>query len=336
LTPLAPHAADFLRVRLPVERGASPHTCDAYAYALKLLFVFAAEKHKLAPSRLQVEHLDAPLVLAFLDHLEKTRKNEITTRNTRLAAIKSFMRFLEYRLPSAIDQIRRVLAIPSKKATTRLVPYLTLDEMLAVLNAPDPTVHYGVRDRAMLYLGFTAGLRASEVLGLRVDDLTLQPRPSIYVRGKGRRERTLILWKDTASVLRAWISLREKVAIPELFYNHRGEAMTRAGLAYLVAKYVAIAAESLPALKTKRVSPHVLRHTAALIALQATGDLRKVSLLLGHASITTTEIYTRLAPQDKLDTLEAVLPPSLRRGRFRPRDQLLEILKPPPRHRHRS
>jgi site-specific recombinase XerD len=283
----------------------------------------------MAPSRLQVEHVDAPLVSAFLAGLEKMRNNGASTRNTRLAAIKSFMRFLEHRLPSALDQIRRILAIPFKKTASRPVPYLTPAEMRAVLRAPDPTTRSGIRDRAMLYLGFTAGLRVSEIVSIRVDDVTFQPRPFIYVRGKGRRERTLAVWKDAASALRSWLALRGKASVPELFFNARGEAMTRAGFAYLLAKYVAKAAEDQPTIKLKRVSPHVLRHTCAVIALLATRDLRRVSLLLGHASMTTTEIYTRIDPTEKLDAIEAVLPSSLRRGRFRPPDVLLELFKKP-------
>ena len=179
----------------------------------------------------------------------------------------------------------------------------------------------------MLYLGFTAGLCVSEIVGLRVDDVTLQPRPCIHVRGKGRRERTLVLWKETSSVLRAWLAVRGDAAVPELFFSAREEAITRAGFAYLLRKYVTIAVEKHHSLKTKRVSPHVLRHTCALLALIATRDLRKVSLLLGHASMTTTEIYTRIDPKEKLDAIEAVLPPSLCRGRFRPPDQLMDLLK---------
>jgi site-specific recombinase XerD len=330
MTPLAPHVEAFLRERLPVESGASPHTCDNYAYALKLLFLFASKQLRLSPSRLQVEHLAAPLVLAFLEQLEKDRQNQASTRNTRLAAIKSFMRFLEYRLPSALDQIRRVLAIPLKKTTNRVMHYLSRKEMLAVLNAPDPGTRYGVRDRAMLYLGFSAGLRVSEIIGMRITDVMFQPRPCLYVRGKGRRERTVVLWKDAASILRAWLVQRGDAIVPELFFNARGEPMTRAGFAYVLAKYAAVAAQELPSLKAKRVSPHVLRHTCALIALEATRDLRKVSLLLGHASMKTTEIYTRIDPREKLDTLEAVLPPSLRRGRFRTPDRLIELLRTRP------
>jgi site-specific recombinase XerD len=329
MTALAPHVAAFLRERLPIERGASPHTCDNYAHALKLLFTFASEKLKITPSQLEVGHLAAPLVLAFLDQLEKKRGNTASTRNTRLAAIKSFVRFLEHRVPSALDQIRSVLAIPLKKTASRLVPYLTQEEMQAVLDVPDPTTRSGIRDRAMLYLGFTAGLRVSEIVGLRLDDITLQPRPSIYVRGKGRRERTLALWKKAAASLRAWLALRGQAAVPEIFFNARREAMTRAGFAYLLRKYVAVAAKKHPSLTKKRVSPHVLRHTCAVIALLATRDLRKVSLLLGHASMTTSETYTRIDPQEKLATIEAALPPSLRRGRFRPPDALLELLKQP-------
>ena len=139
MSALAPHVAAFLRERLPIERGASQHTSDNYAYALKLLFTFAAERSSVAPSQLQIEQLDAPLILAFLEQLEAKRGNQVSTRNTRLAAIKPFMRFIEYRVPSALDQIRRVLAIPLKKTSSRLVPHLTREEMLAVLNAPDPT-----------------------------------------------------------------------------------------------------------------------------------------------------------------------------------------------------
>ena len=310
MTALAPHVAAFLRERLPLERGASVHTCDNYAYALKLLVLFAAQKLKVRPSELEVEHLDARLVSPFLADLESRRKNEASTRNTRLAAIKSFMRFLEYRLPSALEQIRQVLAIPFKKTTSRLVAYLTQDEMHAVLGAPDPTTRYGIRDRAMLYLGFTAGLRVSEIVGLRVEDLSFRPRPAILVRGKGRRERTLVLWKETAAALRAWLAVRGEASVPEVFFNARGEVMTRADFAYLLDKYVSIAAARQPSLNAKRVSPHVLRHTCGVIALLATRDLRKVSLLLGHASMTTTEIYTRIDPKEKLEAIESTLPRS--------------------------
>lgn len=329
MTPIAPHIAAFLRERLPVERGVSEHTLDTYAYAFRLFFEFASQRRKTAPCALHLEDLDAPLVLAFLEHLEKVRGNTPATRNARLAAIKSFMRFVEHRVPSALEQIRRVLAIPTKKTDTRLVPHLSIEEMKAVLDAPDPRTRYGTRDRAMLYLCFVAGLRVSELVGLRLEEITLQPSPSIHIRGKGRRERALPLTRDAARALRSWLALRGNADVPEVFLNARGEPMSRSGFEYVLRKHVQHAWARCPSLARKRVSPHVLRHTCAMVTLQATGDLRKVSLWLGHASMQTTEMYTRADPSEKLDAMATVVPLALRRGRFRPPDRLMALLKPP-------
>lgn len=267
MTPLAPHLTAFLRDRLPRERGASPHTCDAYAYAFQLLVVFAAKRLRTQPSALALEQLDVPLVLAFLDDLESVRGNSARTRNARLAAIRSFARFVEYRLPSCMQQLRGLLAIPMKRANDKLVAYLTHDEIQAVLDAPDPRSRDGVRDRAMLHVAFAAGLRVSELVGLRMDDIILQPQPAIRVHGKGRRERTLPLWKTTATALRAWLALRGDAACPELFVNARGAPLTRDGFEYILAKHAKVAATSVPSIKRKRVSPHVLRHSCAMHTL---------------------------------------------------------------------
>jgi len=326
MTSLAPHLKAFLAERLARERGASPHTCDAYAYAFQLLLVFAAKRLKTQPSALALEDLDVPLVLAFLEDLESSRGNSPRTRNARLAAIRSFARFLEYRAPSCMEQIRGLLSIPMKRTDEKLVPYLTCDEMQAVLDGPDPRSRYGVRDRAMLHLAFACGLRVSELVGLRQEDVSLQPQPAIHVRGKGRRERTLPLWKTTAKALRAWFAVRGDATCTELFLNVRGAPLTRDGFEYILAKYVRIAAASAPTIAKKRVSPHVLRHTCAMQTLEATQDIRRVALWLGHASVQTTEIYLRADPTEKLEALEAVLPPALRRGRFRAPDKLLASL----------
>lgn len=168
MTPLAPHLSSFLREHLPRDRGCSPYTSESYAYAFQLLVCFAADRLETSPSALTLEQLDAPLVLAFLEHLEAVRGNSATTRNVRLAAFKSFAHFIEYRLPSAIDQMRRILAIPAKKTDETLVPFLDRRELQALLDAPDPTTRDGLRDRAMLHLGFAAGLRVSELVGLRM------------------------------------------------------------------------------------------------------------------------------------------------------------------------
>lgn len=329
MTLLAPHLTAFLRERLPRERRASPHTCDAYAYAFQLLLAFAAKQLRTQPSALMVEQLDVPLTLAFLDDLESGRHNSARTRNARLAAIKSFVRFIEYRVPSCLQQVHSLLAIPSKKTDERLVAYLTSGEMQAILDAPDPSVRDGVRDRAMLHLAFAAGLRVSELVGLRLDEVALTPESAIHVRGKGRRERVLPLWRTTAKALRGWLAVRGNATCPELFLNARGGPLTRDGFEYVLAKHVTAAITKTPSLAKKRVSPHVLRHTCAMHTLEATHDIRKVALWLGHASVQTTEIYVRADPTEKLEAIEAVLPPSLRRGRFRAPDKLLASLRSP-------
>jgi len=320
---IAPHITAFLQERLPRERRASVHTCDSYAYAFQLLFSYAGERLKVQPSELHFEQVDAPLVVNFLNHLESARHNRPSSRNIRLAAIRSFMRYMQYRLPAAMEQIQRVLAIPVKKTDTRIVPYLTRQETQFLLDAPDPANRLGIRDRAMLHLCFAAGLRVSELVGLGLQDLQLQPQPSVLVHGKGRRERALPLWKPTAAAVRAWLAVRGAASVPELFLNARGQNLTRSGFEYILRKHRAHAAKRCPTLLRKRVFPHVLRHSCAMTVLQATHDLRKVCLWLGHANQQTTEMYTRADPGGKLEVLEAVLPPKLRTARFKATDKLI-------------
>jgi site-specific recombinase XerD len=326
MTGIAPHVTAFFEQRLPVERGASQHTRASYAYAFKLLLTYASRRYTVAPSELALEQIDAPLVADFLNDLETTRRNGPGSRNARLAAIKSFMHFMEYRVPSALEQIRRILAIPFKKTESRLVQHLTLAEMQAILDAPDPAEWKGIRDRAMLHVCYAGGLRVSELIGLRLDDLTFQPQPNLLIHGKGRRQRCLPLWKTTATALRAWLAVRGNVRVPELFVNARGEGLTRSGVEYLLRKHARHARQRCPTLTTKRVFPHLLRHTCALTVLQATKDLRKVSLWLGHAHMQTTEIYTRADPSVKLEALESMMPSKLRSGRFKATDKLIASL----------
>jgi integrase/recombinase XerD len=329
MTRIAAHIEAFLREHLVRHRGASQHTCDSYASSFQFLFEFASRKIRVAPSALMLEQLDAPLVSSFLEHLETTRQNSAETRNVRLAAIRSFFRFLQHREPAALDQVRRVLAIPFKKADTRLVSYLSQDEVRALLDAPDPATREGIRDRAMLHLAVCAGLRVSELTGLCTDDVAPQSM-SIRVRGKGRRERALPLWKTTASALRAWLAVRGTIAVPELFINARGEPFSRWGVAYVLRRHADTASQRCSSLSGKRLSPHVLRHTCAMVVLQATQDIRKVSLWLGHNNLATTEIYVRADPSEKLEAIEAVVPPRLRKGKFRPPDKLIALLKAKP------
>jgi site-specific recombinase XerD len=323
---IAPHIEAFLREHLSHQRGASQYTCDSYAYSFQLLFEFAARRFKAAPSALKLEQLDAELIGAFLKDLEEGRRNSPDTRNTRLAAIRSFFRFLEHRAPAALEQIRRVLAIPFKRTNSRLVPYLAQDEVQALLDIPDPATRQGIRDRAMLHLAICNGLRVSELTGLCTTDITLSSK-TIGVRGKGRRERMLPLWKATTTALRAWLAVRGTVAVPELFVNAHGRPLSRWGFAYVLRRHAQSARRRCPSLFTKRVSPHVLRHTCAMVVLQSTHDIRKVSLWLGHANLATTEVYTRADPTEKLEAIEAILPPHLRKGSFKPSDQLIALLK---------
>jgi integrase/recombinase XerD len=326
MIPIAPHIEAFLHDYLSHQRGLSPHTCDSYAYCFLLLFEFAAKHHKVTPSGLMLEHLNASLIGDFLEHLENKRRNSPDTRNVRLAAIKSFYRFLEYREPAVLEQIRRTLAIPFKKTDTPLVAHLTQKEVQALLDAPNPTTRTGIRDRAMLHVAICAGLRVSELVGLQLDDVVLQ-QMNIRVHGKGRRDRAIPLWNVTATALRAWLAIRGTLSVPEVFVNARSEPMTRWGFAHVLKRNVENASSGCPSLTNKQVSPHVLRHTCAMIVLQATQDIRKVSLWLGHSNLETTEIYTRADPSDKLEMISGIVPPRLRKGTFRPPDKLLALLR---------
>jgi site-specific recombinase XerD len=326
---LAPHITSFFREYLSRQRGASQHTCDTYAYSFQLLLQFASERLSTPPSSMSLDQIDARMVTEFLEYLETVRDCTPSTRNVRLAAIKSFFRYLEYREPAVLEQIRQVLAIPFKKTDSRLVSHLDPSETKALLDAPDLRSRNGIRDYAMFYLALNAGLRVAELTGLRVEDVSMQPTPTILVRGKGRRERVLPVWKETAIALRRWLAVRGKVQVPELFVSARGSSLSRWGFAHVLRKHLAVAIRRCPSLQKKRVSPHVWRHTCALVALQATQDIRKVSLWLGHSSIQTTEIYTRADPSEKLEAINTITPPKARKGRFSPPDELIARLKAP-------
>lgn len=326
MTPIAPLVSNFLLEHMPRDRGYSPHTCESYAHSFRLLFEFAARRLATRPSRLMLEQIDAAMVVTFLAHIEQDRGNSPVTRNARLAAIKAFMHYVELQQPSALLQVAQIRAIPSKRHDQKLIRHLTLEEVRGCLNAPDLKTRLGIRDRAMLHLCFAGGLRVSELVGLPLANLTLQPSPSILVSGKGRRERSLPLWKETTRDLRAWLAVRGSIATPELFVNSQGAAMTRDGFEYILEKHGRAAAQSCPSLQGRNLTPHLLRHSCAVLMLQATRDIRKVALWLGHADIRTTEVYLRMDPSEKLEAVEAMLPPTLRRGRFKAPDALIASL----------
>lgn len=328
MTSIAPLITSFLRDHLHSARGYSPHTCAAYAHAFRLLLTFASERLHVKPSQLALEHLDAALVLDFLTHLEERRANSPSSRNTRLAAIKAFMRYVEFHEPSALAQAKQIHAIPQKRHDHALVRHLPMEAVQAILAAPSLTTRLGVRDRAMLHLCFACALRVSELVELPLSALSLQRPPSIRVHGKGRRERGLPLWKETVADLRAWLAVRGDVKAAELFVNAEGTPMSRAGFEYVLSKHARTAAERCSSLRDRAVSPHQLRHSCAVMMLQATRDVRKVALWLGHADMRTTEtFYLRLDPSEKLEAMETVLPPALRRGRFTAPDALIAWLQ---------
>ena len=329
MKPVAPLITEFLREHLPNQRGLSPHTCETYGHAFRLLFTFASEKLAKKPSELFIEEISSELVLEFLASIESKRGNSASTRNARLAAIKAFMRFIEFKLPSALEQVRQIGAITGKRHDQRLIRHLTMNEIKPILDAPDISTRLGIRDRAMLHLCFAGGLRVSELVELPLASVSLKQMASISVIGKGRKERCLPLWKETAKDLRAWLAVRGEVYSPELFVNADGTAMSRSGFEYILDKYTRTAAEKVPALKNRSVTPHQLRHSCAVLMLQATRDIRKVALWLGHADIRTTEIYLRIDPSEKLEAVEAMVPPTLRKGKFKAPDALIASLLQP-------
>jgi integrase/recombinase XerD len=326
MTNIAPLITDFLRKYLPIDRGYSSNTCETYAHSFRLLFSYVSERLCKRPSQLCLEDFSSDLVLAFLTHIERDRRNGAVTRNVRLGAIKDFMRYVEFHVPSALEQTRQVLAIPAKRHEQKLVKHLTINEIQAILNAPNLATRSGIRDRAMLHLCFACGLRVSELLSLQLANVSLRHPASIQVLGKGRRERCLPLWRESAIDLRAWMAVRGSVSAPELFVNAAGTAMTRAGFEYILTKHARAATEKLVGMKRRVISPYQLRHSCAVIMLRATRDIRKVALWLGHSDIRTTEIYLRVDPTDKLEAIEAILPPKLRRGKFRVQDALIASL----------
>ncbi len=327
MTELAPHISMFLRHHMPQERNASRHTVGSYTDSFVLLSRFAADRLGIRPSAITIEHLSSELVLDFLDYLERDRGNTVPTRNVRLAAIKSFFRYLEYRVPACLDVAQQISAIPMKRHDQTVIDCLDHDEVQALLDAPNTETAAGLRDRAMLHLAYCAGLRVSELVGVMLGDLGHPHADTVQVTGKGRRKRTLPLWKETSAVLRDWLAIRPAVGDDHVFLNARGTPISRHGFAHRLALHAATARKTMPSLASKRITPHVLRHACGLHTYEVTKDIRKVSLWLGHASIRSTEIYLRSDPIGKLEILARGVPPSIRKGAFADApDRLMAIL----------
>jgi site-specific recombinase XerD len=313
--------------RLMRQRQASPHTIASHRDTFRLLFGYAREKLKKEPSRLTIADLDAPFIGAFLDHLEKERHNSARSRNVRLAAIHTFFRYVALEDPASSALTQRVLAMPNKRYQRRPIEYLTRPEMDALLAAPDRKTWTSRRDWTMLLLASQTGLRVSELIGLRCQDVILATGAHVFCMGKGRKERCTPLRKDAVSALKLWLRERHGQALDPLFPNARGGALSRDGVEYLLAKHAEVARKHCPSLRDKRISPHVLRHSAAMELFQNGVDLAVIALWLGHESVDTTQVYLHADMQQKERALAKTKPAEVPPGRYKPEEELLAFLK---------
>jgi site-specific recombinase XerD len=329
MTSLPPLLQGFFSERLARQRGASPHTIAAYRDSFRLLLTFVHEQTGRAPSKLTVEDLDAATITAFLSHLETKRGNSVRTRNARLTAIHSFFHYAAWKAPEQAELIARVLAIPEKRFDTTLISYLSEPEVEALLAAPDRSTWTGRRDHALLLLAVQTGLRVTELGSLRCQDLQLDDGAYVQCRGKGRKERCTPLARQTKQVLRSWV--RELSGPPgsPLFPNRRGQHLTRGAIWRLVHKHALTARERCPSLVAKNITPHVLRHTAAMRLLHTPSpvDVATIALWLGHENLDTTNKYIHADMELKRRALDRVTPLNAKPGRYRPPDPLLAFLE---------
>ncbi len=325
-TNLAPLLERFFLQRLMQERRVSPHTIASYRDTFRLLLKFTQQRLHKPPSALVFEQIDAPLIVAFLDDLEKQHAVSVRSRNLRLTAIRSFFRYMAFELPTHAAQIQRVLAIPSKRFTRTLVRFLTRVEVDALLAAPDRRTWFGRRDHAFILMAVQTGLRLSEITGTTREDLVLGTGAHVRVIGKGRKERCTPLAKPTVAVLTAWLREPTKGDRRLLFPNTKGERLTVHGVKYMLNKHAATAARACPSLKGKRVTVHVLRHTMALEMLQAGVDRAVIALWLGHENVETTQMYLEATLAMKEQALAKTTSPQGSLTRFRADDRLLNFL----------
>lgn len=323
---VAPLVQAFFVEHLLRHKRASPETVNAYRDAFRLLFCFLQKTKGIEPAALRLADLDAPSLLAFLDHLEQERGNGARSRNARLAAFRSFFRFVALREPSSLDLVTRALAIPNKQSNRRMVRSLARAEIEAILAAPDRATWIGRRDHALILTLYNSGARASEICSLERAQVGFGPSSALHLSGKGRKERAVPLWKSTARVLRAWFSELHEAAHPFAFPNARGRPLTRFGITHLLRQAVQGALPACPSLADKRVSPHVVRHTTAMHLLQAGVDLTVIAMWLGHESLETTHIYVEADLAMKERALSKLPSPAAPARRFKADDALMGFL----------
>jgi site-specific recombinase XerD len=317
---------DFFLRRLVEQRGASARTVESYRDAFELLLSFVEQRTGRPPSALGLADLDAPLVLDFLDHLETERGNGSRTRNARLAAIHSFMRYAAVRDPASLPITQRVLAIPAKRFDRPVLGYLTREQVAAILAAPDRRTWSGHRDAVLLATAYNTGARVSEITGLQVRDVLLDRQTAVHLHGKGRKQRAIPLWKNTAAELRAWLNRISPAPDAPVFPNRSGAPLTRSGVRDRLNRAVAVAEQRCPSLHGQHVTPHTLRHSTAMHLLQSGTDLAVIALWLGHSSPATTHQYLEADLAAKEAVLRRLTDPSPAPTRFHPGDRLLAFL----------
>jgi len=327
MTLIATTVQSYLSDRLLSQQQASPRTISSYRETLRLLLCFVQERTGTAPSALDWDELDDPLISAFLEHLELERHNSARTRNLRLTAIRSLFKYASVRHPEHAAVIQRVLAIPPKRFDRRTLTFLTAEEAQALIDAPDQARWEGRRDRAMLLLTIQAGLRVSELVGVDCGDIALGTSGHVRVEGKGRKQRSVPLIEQTRAVLAAWLSERGGQQPDPLFPTRTGRRLSRDAVERRVAKHASVASERCPSLKGKRLHPHVLRHSCAMSLLKAGVDSTVIALWLGHADVRSTTPYIHADMTIKERALALLTPMSAAPGRFKPTDELLAYLE---------
>ena len=318
----------FFTEHLTHHRAVSPRTVAAYGDTFRLLLQFAERQTGKSPTSLKLVDLDAKLVLAFLDHLERDRKNGARSRNARLAALRSFLKYAAHHDLSALGIIEQALAVPIKQFDRPMLGFLTRQEMQAILDAPDTATWAGQRDHALFTMLYNTGARVSEIIDLRIENLILDNSPAIHLMGKGRKQRTVPLWRSTVTVMRAWKRRMGKTAdSAPLFPNRSGSAMSRSNVTQRLALAVEAAAKQHPRLLTRSISPHTFRHTTAMHLLQSGERIDVIALWLGHESPTTTHQYAEADLEMKQKALAKLQDPDTAAKRFKATDSLLEFLK---------
>jgi site-specific recombinase XerD len=323
----APLCQSFFAKRLIAQRRASPHTVAAYAQTFRLLVRYAQARLGTPPSKLALVQLDAPFLASFLDRLEGQRANTARSRNARLAALRSFYHYASLEVPEHAALIQRVLAIPYKRLSRPLVGYLTREEIEAILASVDQSTRLGRRNHAILLVAVQTGLRLSEITMLRRRDVALGTGAHVRCEGKGRKERCTPLTKPVVAALRAWMQELGGDDDQHLFPSTSGGRLSADAVQHLVKKHTTAACVACPSLAKKQVTPHVLRHTAAMELLQAGVDRAMIAIWLGHESLDTTQIYLDANLALKEAILAKTRPVASQPGKYRPDDQLLSFLK---------